>query len=541
MTTIDTHATDVVGSSTTEALSGIVGWITTTDHKRVGRMFIGGGLLALAGVSVVGVLLGIDRASTSKNLIDVNALPQLFSIYRVGLIFIVLLPILVGLAVAVVPLQLGARSLAFPRLAASGFWTWMVGAVLVIGSIAANGGPGGGDRRMVAGYLVAQTVVLLGLLAAAVCVATSVMTTRAPGMNMRRVPPFSFSALVGAIGVIIGVPVLVGALLYSYVDYRYGGSGFGQSKDIFSHIGFGFSQPLTFVFAVPAFGIAAEAIAVATRKRLPMRGVMFTGFGLVGLGALGAVVQVPAGLRRDIVHVSFGTALNDIVPYVLINLLPVLGGLIVLGVGALALAAARPRVTPALVFGLLGSLLVFGGLLGNAVYLIGDAQLGGTVFEEGVRLLVAYGAVLAGLGGIAHWAPKLWGRAIAVKAVLPLALLGFLGAVLAAVPYLVAGFAKQPGDSTTFDYGGPEQLWNIAAAVGHLLMLLTVLAFVGLAMKSFGGRSTPATASGDDPWDAQTLEWATSSPAPFANFAEIHTIASAEPLLDLKEAAGRNV
>ncbi len=549
MTTIDTHATGAVGTAGTPAatagtssavdLSGVVGWITTTDHKRIGRMFVGVGVLAALGVAVLGVLLGIDRASTTS-VLGANAVPQVFAAYQVGLIYIVLVPLLLGLAIAVVPLQLGARSLAFPRLATAGFWAWLIGAALVIGSIAANGGPAGGDRRMVAGFLLAHVVLLVGLLAASVSLAASVMTTRAPGMNMRRVPPFSFAALVGALAMVVALPVVIGALLISFVDYRAGGAGFGASKDLMTHIGFGFTQPLTMALAVFAFGIAVDAIATASGRRLPMRGQVFAGFGLIGIAVLGGVIQVPAGLRRNITDVSFGTALNDVVPYALINLLPILGALMVLGLGGLALSKGRPKLIASFVFGLLGLLMMLVGFLANALYQIGDAQLAGTVFEEGTRLFIGYGALLALLGGVAHWGPKLWGRTIADKAVLPLAVLGFLGTLLAGGPYLIAGFAKQPAESMVFDYGGPKQLWNVLTVVGHAVVALTVLAFVALAMKSFTS-TDPERAAGDDPWDGQTLEWATSSPAPLANFAEVHAISSAEPLLDLKQSAGRTV
>jgi heme/copper-type cytochrome/quinol oxidase subunit 1 len=225
-----------------------------------------------------------------------------------------------------------------------------------------------------------------------------------------------------------------------------------------------------------------------------------------------------------------GPWLSDVVPYALFNLLPVLGGFIVISLGALAMRGARPRVMAPLVFGLLGALMVFVGIIANAVYQVGDAQLAGTVFEEGVWLYVVYGAVLSALGAVTYWGPKLWGRLIPDKQVLPLAALGFIATVLASLPLLVAGFAKQPAGASEFDYSGPQNLWNGLAAAGHVLMFVTVLAFLGLAARSFGKGS----AAGDDPWDGQTLEWATASPAPYANFADVHTVASAEPLLDLK-------
>lgn len=548
MTTIDTHAPGPAASvgaapvsSVPEALmgdaSGIAGWLTTTDHKRIGRLYVVVSSVALLGVSAVGLLLGIERADASGNFIDAGALPQLFSAYRVGLTFVVLVPLLLGLATAIVPLQLGARSLAFPRLAAGGFWTWLVGAVLVVGTIAANGGPGGGDQRMVAGFLVAHVLVLLGLLAGAVSLAASVLTTRAPGMNMRRVPLFSWSVLVGAVGLVIVLPVVVGALVYTYVDFRYGGTGLGGNRHVMDLVNFGFTQPQTLVYAIPAFGIAAEVVAVATRRRMPMRGVVFAGIGLVAVAALGGVIQSDAGVRADVLNSSFGSAVSDLLPYALLNLLPVLGALIVLAIVALALTAGRPRLTAPLVLGLLGALMVFVGMLGNALYQIGDAHLAGTVFEEGAWIYVAYGSVLCALGGVAHWGPKLWGRSIPTLPTIGLALLGLGGTVLASLPYYVAGFADQPAlsivdpvASTRFDYSGPQDLWNALAAIGHGLMLLTVVAFAALALRSF----TRGKLAGDDPWDGQTLEWATSSPAPYANFSELHVVASPEPLLDLK-------
>ena len=534
MTTIDTHAADATGgvtASPSARVSSVSDWLTTTDHKHIGRLFIAVSLVGLLGVIVIAALLGIERVDANGSMLDINAIPQLFSLYRIGLTFIVLVPLLLGIGIAIVPLQLGARSLTFPRLAAAGFWTWFAGAVLVVISIAANGGPGGGNSKFVSLFLVGHIVVLLGLAAAAGSLATSVLTTRAPGMNMRRVPVFSWSALVGSLGLLLVLPAVVGALIFTYVDFRYSRAGFGGNQAINDWIGFGFTQPATFVYAVPVFGFAAEVIAVASGRKLAMRGVIFTGIALVGItAALGAMLQQPAGLSRDISHASLGPWLSDVVPYALFNLLPILGGFIVISLGALSMRGVRPRITAPFVFGLLGALMVFVGILANAVYQVGDAQVTGTVFEEGVWVYIVYGAVLSALGAITYWGPKLWGRLIPDKLVLPLAALGFVATVLASLPYLIAGFAKQPGYASEFDYSGPQALWNGLAAAGHVLMLVTVLAFVALAVRSF----RRGDAAGDDPWDGQTLEWATSSPAPYANFLDVHTVASAEPLLDLK-------
>ena len=157
----------------------------------------------LLATTVIGALLGAARVSGEGDLLDAGALPQLFAGYRVGLVYGVVVPLLLGLALAVVPLQVGARSLAFPRLAAAGLWAWLGGIVLIVVAWATTAGPGGGNSKMVDLFLGGHAVVLIGLAAAAVSVGATVLTTRAPGMRMSRVPLFSWSALISAIGLLL--------------------------------------------------------------------------------------------------------------------------------------------------------------------------------------------------------------------------------------------------------------------------------------------------------------------------------------------------
>ena len=207
MTTIDLTTHSAADSGDLSRASSAAGWFTTSDHKRLGRLMIGCGGVGLVGVAVVSVVLGIARRDASAAADNAGLAPQLFALARVGLVFIAVLPLLLGVAVAVVPLQLGARAMAFPRLAAAGFWAWFFGTVLVVIAIAANGGPNGGAPNFVALFLSGFAVMLVGLTAVAGALATSILTTRAPGMNMRRMPLFSWSVLVTCLGLVLMLPV----------------------------------------------------------------------------------------------------------------------------------------------------------------------------------------------------------------------------------------------------------------------------------------------------------------------------------------------
>jgi hypothetical protein len=304
------------------------------------------------------------------------------------------------------------------------------------------------------------------------------------------------------------------------------------------------------VYAIPAVGVGAELMPVTFKARQPMRGVIFAGIALVGVTALSATTQQfvhDISLDSD---QSFATFFDDLLPFLIFAGLPVLGLLIVMGLGGLTaksgLASARPRPTAAFVFAMLGVNIVLLGVVANALQAITDLDLYDPVanaltsFEEGATLLVVYGATLSVLGGVVFWAPKLWGRTLPEKAVLPLILPGLGGAVLAGVSLCIAGLLGQAGGIAVndaqvqalldLDYDGTAELWNILALAGHALMALTVLGFAGLMLKVFTGAGETAAAN---PYGGHTIEWSAASPAPETNFDYVPTVASATPQFDL--------
>ena len=525
MTTIDptTATADELANDRDGAaaplLTAIADWLTSTDHKKIGRMFLCTGLVGLLGTIVVNVIVSLDRAGIAN--IDDAATPQLLDAQRVGLVFGTLLPLAVGLCVAVVPLQVGARAIAFPRLAGSGFWMWAGGLLFSIIALANNGGGLGGDPDMVDLFIGAHGLMAIGLAAVGASIAVTVLTTRAPGMTMRRVPFFSMSAMITGIGLVLVMPVLLGTLSYLFLDHRNGREAFGGNIGIYDWASWIFTQPVSFLFAIPALGVLAEGAALLFNQRTPARGVMYAGFALVGVAAFAGVAQQSVFSVSE-VDTFGGDAVSEIVPSAFFNLLPLVGITVVLLMSlfvAKPIRGARPNLTPALMFGFLGVGMIMVGVLGNAIYAIEDLGLQNSTFEEGVLVYVVYGLVLAALGGMAFWASKLWGVELPMIKMMPLAGLGVLAVVLASLPNYIAGFDQQ------------RDVYDTVVAVGHALMALTVIGFIGLLAQEVANDDNDAV---DDPYDGQTLEWATTSPAPTNNFVEPPTVMSAEPLADSK-------
>src|SRR5262245_47419986 len=166
------------GRRLASAPTGLAGWVMTVDHKRIGRMYIAVSLVVVAGALVIGGLLALERVDPSgAQILKLNAVAQLLSLYRYGLVFLGVLPLLLGLAIAVVPLQIGAYRIAFPRAVALSFWGWLIGGGLMIGAYAGDGGPGGGKPEAVDLFLVALAMIVVSLLIGCLCLVATAMTT----------------------------------------------------------------------------------------------------------------------------------------------------------------------------------------------------------------------------------------------------------------------------------------------------------------------------------------------------------------------------
>jgi len=532
MTSTETH--HAAGAASSTDAPAIATWLTTADHKQVGRLFIGTGLLGLLGGLVLAVLVAFERIDAEGfQLLDSGSATQVLSAARLLLTFGAVAPLVMGLAVAIVPLQLGSRSIAFPRVAASGFWMWLTGLTLSVAAIIGNGGPSGGESEMVDLYLAASVVMVLGLAMAALSIAVTGLTSRTPGMGLLRAPFFSWSSFVGSIALLMSLPVFIGTSVYLYVDHRYARAAFGGNFGVNDWVGWAISQPFTYVLAIPVLGFVLDAVPVLGRTRLAQRPAANVAVGLVSVAIFASLTHRAVTLpwEGDGFFSGLGTKIADLLPFGLVNVIPLFGLLGVLGLTMLTLKSAKPMLAAPLPFAVLGLLMILLGAASHLLYTVEDAALGGTIFEAGSYVAVTFGTVLLAFGGLTYWGPKLWGRRIPDKAALPLALLGFVATALGSLPYMIAGFADQPaGIVDGFAYSGPQELWNVITTGAFALMLLVSLAFVGLAVRSF----TAGEPAGDDPWDGTTLEWATSSPPPADNFSDLIVVGSEFPLADIK-------
>ncbi len=292
MSTIDTHASTAPAASGA-GLACIADWIGTTDHKRLGRLYLGAAA-SRSSASAVVVRAARRRAHLlpQGEWLDVGSLTQLFALERFGLTYLVLLPAMVGVAIAVVPLQVGARSLALPRLAVAGFWAVALRRrARRISPWSTTVAPAAATPASSTCSSLSMLLVLLGLLAGAGAVATTILTTRAPGMNMRRVPYFTWSVLV-----LVGGPGHrpAGAHRRSALPVRrpplpVAQRDGGQPALQLTWAGFGFTQPLTLLFAIPVLGLLRRCRGHGQPAPVALRGPIFAGIGLAGVGVFASV------------------------------------------------------------------------------------------------------------------------------------------------------------------------------------------------------------------------------------------------------------
>ena len=534
----------------TEAVPDAAAALALNDHKSVGKMWIGASLLFLVLISILGIVTNLERLSLgSAEIFGTNATYfQGWVLYRTGAIFLVALPLFIGIATAIVPLQVGSPSIAFPRLAAASFWAWLVGAIVhIISVFGADGGLGPANATRTEGTLMTLTslgFIIIALLAASMCIATTIIALRPAGMNLQRVPVFSWSMLVATSVWMLSLPILIANLIFAYTDLQGREPiAFGNRDVLWTNLEWAWAQPQIYAYAIPVLGVVAEVIPTLAKQRQVGRDAVLTLIGLFGLLSFGAWAQSALSVGADPVFQSpnlpesaQGRFIYEEALFVLFALAIAIPLLAILGGMADTLRRGTlPKPNAAIGGAMMGATILLLAVIAGEVRafpffweaLHDDHVL---LSSATAQVTLVFGAVVAsGIGALGYWSPKIFGGFTADSIGILGATALFAGAGLAGLADMVSAFAGQPDISLEAVNNGTIETMNVLALVGVAIMAAGAVATIGLILPAIGSSELLP----DDPWDGQTLEWATPSPPPVGNFIEpIPKIRSAEPLLD---------
>lgn len=485
------------------------------DHKAIGTFYVLAALVFAVGGAVATVLSSAHRLGSGSFLSEVTA-KTITESTELGLVLLVLIPFVLGLATYIVPLQVGASTVAFPRAAAAAMWTWLLSSGVFVVSLFIGGGFDGDRAKSIDLTLLSLGGVVVALLIGTVCAVTTAITLRSPGMTLDRVPVFTFSILVAGSIWLLTLPVLLANLLIIWVDHRYGGSASfavtnlrsGQTSWL-SH------QPQVYASIIPVLGIAADVIATLTGARLARRNLLLVAIGAFGVLSIGAWAQ--SALYPNFADEFLWQAMG------LLAILPVL--MVLAGV-AVAFKSGKPSLQSPLGLAVVSLVLVLLATLAGALLVVTPFELrADNQFAFGQFLLVVAAGLTGGIAGLGYWAPKMTGGR-AVDSIGKLNVLVLLGAgVLSGLPWCILGF------STRFSgIDNARDALIVVSMIGSALLALGALLAVASLLS---GARKGAPEAGDNPWGTgQTLEWACSSPPPTGNFGDLAVVRSPEPLLD---------
>jgi len=534
-------------------------WPKGTDHKYIGSLFVAAALLFLVVGVVLSLVMRAQLATPEATIVGDRTYRQLFTMHGVVSVFLFLLPVWLGLGSAIVPLQIGAARLAFPRLHAMAFWLFLAGAAMVTAAPIASdvfhgwalsdpipvklGLPGQGPDLLLLGLvLVCMAAVLV-----VVNILVTILQLRAPGMTLRRVPVFSWSMMVSGAVLLLALPVLIGAFGMLFVDRHYGASlfsGFTGSRGgnplIWPRLFWFGAYPVLWALLIPALGAVSEIIATFARRPLFSRdraSAALVGIGVLSFAGWGSEVSTLP--RARLLFILGALAVLAPVALLILNWLATLRSAGSAGKGGDRDALRGSfRATPML--WALGMLPVLA--LGLAASVVSALDAGrnahANYWQVGQQHALFFGAATIGaVAALSFWGPKLWGRRLsdALGKLEILAVVG--GTLLTVLGMLLLGVQDMLVHTSTFDSGDDWDIGNLVVSAGAAIVGLGLIVLVlDLLGSVVTGRGRPA---GADPWSGQTLEWATPSPPPRHNFDALPEIRSGTPLLDLRVGQSR--
>lgn len=510
----------------TEAMHqrGLWRWLTTTDHKQIGKLY---GVSALAFFVIGGIealVIRLQLATPNGEILSADAYNQMFTMHATTMVFLVVMPAAAALTNYFLPILIGARDVAFPRLNALSYWIFIFGGLFLTVSFFVGGAPDGGWF----GYAPLSTQVpevvrmdywalglqFLGLASvlSSVNFITTVLTLRAPGMTLMRMPVFAWMATVVSFLLLFSLPIITIGLLQVFLDRNLGTAFYstagGGDPVLWQHLFWLFGHPEVYVLILPAMGIVSEVLPTFSRKPLFGRSfVIFSGIaiGFMGFGVwahhmftagLGPVAEAAFALTTMFIAVPTGVKI--------FNWLGTIWG------GSIRLA------TPMLFSLGFIFLFVIGGLSGVTHSIVpSDAQQHDTYYVVAHFHYVLFGGAVFGLfSGVYYWWPKVTGKLLNERIGKLHFWLMFIGMNLAFAPMHILGLNGMPRRTYRYAEGLGLDMWNLVATIGAFTIALSIAVFFWNAFRT----AKRGEVAGNDPWDGRTLEWSISSPPPEHNF-----------------------
>jgi cytochrome c oxidase subunit I len=528
--------------------SGLKTFFTTVDHKSIGRRYLVTASLFFVAAGIEALALRTQLAAPDESVIGPKAYNELFSMHGVTMIFLFVTPFFSGFGNYIVPLQIGARDMAFPRMNALSYWTYLASGLLLYSSFLFGAAPNDGwfnyvplaEKAYTPGanidfYNVGLLFLAVSSTVGSINFIVTILKLRAPGMSLNRVPLFCWAILAQALSLVFALPALSCANLFLELQRRFGFHFFdaahGGDALLWQHLFWIFGHPDVYIIFLPAVGIVSSVVPVFARRSLVAHdwlvlATMATAF--IGFGVW--------------VHHMFATGLSNVLYtfFAAASLLIVLpSGVQVFGWIATILKG-RPVLKSPMLY-VLGFLVVFvvGGVTGVMFAAIPfDQQITDSYFVVAHFHYVLFGgAVFPIFAGIHYWYPKIVGRLLDERLATWSFWLFFVGFNLAFFPMHISGLLGMPRRVYTYHEGLGWDLPNLLSTIGAFTLAVGILGTVANVMWS-ARKGEPA---GDDPWGANTLEWATESPPPHYNFASIPVVHSHDPNWDVADRRGDRV